>query len=172
MNIIDLSMPIYHGMEVYPGDPEVSVEQVHTYQTHGWKLSKITMGTHTGTHADAFAHMDAQGKTLDQIPLNRFFGEAILVSQHQSFPANTGLFFAESVDIDCLDKILQAKPPFVGGMISESLERALLQAEIITYTDLINLEQLPKDRAFMFYGFPLKIKDGDGSPVRAVAIVD
>jgi kynurenine formamidase len=63
MKIIDLSMPIYHGMKVYPGDPEVSVEQVHTYQTHGCKLSKITMGTHTGTHVDAFVHMDEQGKS-------------------------------------------------------------------------------------------------------------
>lgn len=172
MKVIDLSVPIYHGMEVYPGDPEVSVEQVHAYQTHGWNLSKLTMSTHTGTHVDAFAHMDKQGKFLDQISLERFFGKAILVVPDQPFPAETGLFFAESVDTYCLDKILQANPPFVGVMISENLERALLQAEILTYTDLINLEQLPKDRTFMFYGFPLKIKDGDGSPVRAVAIVD
>jgi kynurenine formamidase len=52
------------------------------------------------------------------------------------------------------------------------LERALLGKKIITYTGLVNLESLPKESNFMFYGFPLKIQSGDGSPVRAIAMVE
>lgn len=43
---------------------------------------------------------------------------------------------------------------------------------MITYTDLVNLEDLPYNQSFTFYGLPLKIKNGDGSPVRAMAIFD
>ena len=43
--------------------------------------------------------------------------------------------------------------------------------EIVTVTDLVNLEKLPLGKQFMFYGLPLKIKDGDGSPIRAVAVL-
>jgi len=52
------------------------------------------------------------------------------------------------------------------------LERALLGNNIITYTGLVNLELIPKVRTFIFYGLPLKIKGGDGSPVRAIAIIE
>jgi len=37
--------------------------------------------------------------------------------------------------------------------------------------NLCNLDKLIGKR-FMFYGFPLKIRDGSGSPIRAVAVID
>lgn len=172
MKIIDLSQTIYSGMKVYPGDPEVAVTKIGSCETDGWVLRKITMGSHTATHVDAFSHMDESGQSLDHMPLDRFFGPARLVDPGQPFPKNIGLIFCEEVDISSLQSILLANPPFVAGEISESLERALLKKKVVTYTNLINLNQLPSDRKFMFYGFPLKIKDGDGSPVRAVAIIE
>lgn len=172
MKVIDLSVPIYSGMKVYPGDPEVSIEVVHTYEKKRWLLRKLRLGSHTGTHVDAFSHMDENGKTLDEIPLERFFGEAYMVDKDDSFPSKTGLIFKQAIDVEYLEKILSAKPPFVGGPISESLERALLNNGLVTFTGLIHLDLLPTDKSFMFYGFPLRIKDGDGSPVRAVAIIE
>lgn len=172
MKIIDLSKPIYNDMEVYPGDPEVKVEVVHTYEKDTWLLRRLSLGSHTGTHVDAFSHMDETGKTLDLIPLERFFGKAFIVGKDEPFQSEVGLIFREPVDIEFLNKIISANPPFVGGHISESLERNLLKSGIVTFTNLVNLEQLPTDKPFMFYGFPLKIKDGDGSPVRAVAIIE
>ena len=74
------------------------------------------------------------------------------------------------------NKLLKANPLFVaiemGVKWSVELERKLLQNKVITYTGLMNCNLLPKNKTFMFYGFPLKIKDGDGSPVRAVAILN
>jgi len=172
MKIVDLSQAIYSRMNVHPGDPEVEVVRTGSYEVDGWIVRRITLGSHTGTHVDAFSHMDEDGESLDQIPLNRFFGPARLVLPDRPFPKDVGLIFREDPGIDSLQSILSANPPFVAGQISESLERALLKKKIVTYTDLANLDQLPPDREFMFYGFPLKIKNGDGSPVRAVAIME
>jgi kynurenine formamidase len=41
---------------------------------------------------------------------------------------------------------------------------------LVIVENLTNLAAVP-DRPFTFIGFPLKIKDADGSPVRAVAMV-
>jgi arylformamidase len=46
----------------------------------------------------------------------------------------------------------------------------LLSNGLILVENLVNLESLPQ-QDFIFSCFPLKIKDGDGSPVRAVGIV-
>lgn len=172
MKIIDLSTPIYSGMDVYPGDPEVDITVKHTYEKEGWQLSQLTMGSHTGTHVDAYSHMHSGKASIDQIPLDRFFGKAQVVEKFADWPQEIGLFFTEEVGLSSLERILKSQPNFVGGTISEALERALLEAEIITYTDLVNLDQLPVGEDFTFYGLPLNIKCGDGSPVRAMAILD
>ena len=35
MKIIDLSQPLYDGMDAYPGDPEVHIKQIHTLNKEG-----------------------------------------------------------------------------------------------------------------------------------------
>jgi len=172
MKIIDLSLTIYNGMQTFPGDPEVCINVVHNYQEHTWQLRNLSFGSHTGTHVDAFSHMDPQGGTLDQISLEHFFGRAVAVERIDVLPVLTGLIFIKDIGIEALNAILSAKPPFVGGLISQKLERKLLENKIVTYTNLTNLELLPVNKEFLFSGLPLKIKDGDGSPVRAVAILD
>lgn len=172
MKIIDLSASIYNEMEVFPGDPEVKVERVHNYDEQGWELRKLILGSHTGTHVDAFSHMVPRGKNLDQIPLDNFLGPAMVVNLEDEFPKQTGLFFTQTIDLTLLDKLLKAQPPFVGGDISEDLERSLLKHEIITYTNLKNLNRIPLQTTFFFIGLPLKIQEGDGSPVRAIAILE
>ena len=172
MKIIDLSQQLDNNMEVYPGDPKVKIEVANKFQEDNYLVRKIQLGSHTGTHVDAFSHMDPAGKNLDQIPLTRFCGEAYIVDKQEEFPINKGLLFKEKIGIASLDKIIAANPNFVGGSISEELERELLKNEIITFTGLVNLELLPSNEGFMFYGLPLKITDGDGSPIRAIAVLE
>lgn len=176
MKVIDLSEPIFTGMEVYPGDPEVEVKQIHGIEREGWRLRTLFLGSHTGTHVDAFSHMDESGQALDEIPLERFFGKARVVVVEGEFPKKVGLVFASGkLSVDLFDSILAANPPFV--VVSNNcefeveLERRLLQNKIVTFS-VANTDQLPKDKEFMFYGFPLKIEEGDGSPIRAVAIIE
>lgn len=172
MRVIDLSIPLYTGMDVFPGDPEVKIDIVHTYERNTWELRQLNMGSHTGTHVDVYSHMHEGKQTLDEIPIDRFFGRAQVVGLYEDWPREVGLFFIEETGVEELDRIVDLNPGFVGGNITEDLERALLGKEIITYTRLINLELIPKGKTFMFYGLPLKIKSGDGSPVRAIAIIE
>lgn len=173
MRIIDLSKDIYSGMPVYPGDPEVSIEQVSTVGADGWQVSQLKLGTHTGTHVDAFSHMHPELASIDAIALEQFIGPAQLVRVHDGdFPKGLGLVFDETVDESVLESVIVANPPFVAGDVSEDLERALLGRGIVTFTDLINLAQLPRGETFLFIGLPLKIRQADGSPVRAVAVLD
>lgn len=172
MKIIDLTMPLNDGMKVYPGDPKVEIKQVHDLKQHGWRLRALSMGSHTGTHVDAFSHMDEKGLTLDKIPLERFVGKAVKVTSSDLFPKGKGLIFEELVTEDDFQKIMAHQPNFVAGNIDVNLERLLLQHQVITYTNLIHLDLLPGNKEFIFIGLPLNIKNGDGSPVRAVAIVD
>lgn len=172
MKIIDLSMPLHTGMKVYPNDPEVKIDVIHTYEKDSWELRHLSMGSHTGTHVDAFSHMHDGAENLDDLSLDNFFGQAQIVNLQQQWPQETGLFFIEEVDATYLNKFLVANPKFVGGNLTEELERALLGNKIVTYTGLVNLGLLPKSENFMFYGFPLKIQSGDGSPVRAIAILE
>lgn len=172
MRVIDLSMSLYTNMEVFPGDSEVKIDVIHTHENNTWELRHISMGSHTGTHVDAYSHMHANRATLDQIPIERFFGQAQVVDLSESWPENMGLFFIEEMGIEEVNRIIESVPGFVGGNISEDLERELLGNDIITYTGIVNLELIPKGKTFMFYGLPLKIRNGDGSPVRAIAIID
>ena len=171
--IIDLTQEIYTNMEVYQDDPEVEIQKIQDISTHGWNLSLLKMGSHTGTHVDAFYHMDEKGETLENIELSRFIGRAILVDKNTAYPKKLGLIFDEYLDIRDFDKIKEVNPNFVATReISEELEEKLLKEKIITYTGLVNLELLPKNEEFLFIGLPLKIREGDGSPVRAVAVLD
>jgi len=182
MKIIDLSPPLYDGMPVYPGDPEVEIKQVHTLEKEGWRLRTLSIPGHIGSHVDAFSHMDPVGKTLSEMPLEHFFGQAVVVKPRDNYPKNLGLVIATGgeLGIDQIEALTNANPPFVvvgngsegSSSMSVELERRLLKAGIVTFTDLINLDKLPKDKPFMFYGLPLNIKDGDGSPIRAMAMFE
>ena len=176
MKIIDLSQTLENGMPVYPGDPKVKIEQIHNLNKEGWRLRLLSFGSHTGSHVDAPAHMDEGGQTLDQLSIGKFIGKARVVSVEENFPLNTGLVFSSGkIDVALFDKVVAVKPLFVGvgneAELTVEMEQRLLRHGIITFTDLVNLEKLPPDKDFTFYGVPLKIKDGDGSPIRAFAVV-
>jgi arylformamidase len=177
MKIIDLSQTLEHGMSVYPNDPPVHIRAIHSLEKEGWVLRQLRLGSHTGTHVDAPSHMHEDGATLDHLPLERFFGDAQKVhSTAESFPANIGLVFEEgSVDESMMERIVAASPRFVitgdKAELDLETERALLKRGILTFTDLINLFELPFDTTFTFFGIPLKIKNGDGSPIRAFAML-
>lgn len=80
MNWIDLSLPIGEDTPVFPGDPEVHVEAVTTLDEKPYHLSRIELGSHTGTHVDAPAHFIRGGTPLPEIPLSRWTGPAWVVS--------------------------------------------------------------------------------------------
>lgn len=78
MTLLDLSHPIEAGMPVWPGDPEVALRIAACTATHGYNLLSIHLGSQTGTHLDAPFHVDDSLPTLDQVPLERFTGPAVV----------------------------------------------------------------------------------------------
>ena len=171
MKIIDLSRPIYDGMPVFPGDPKVQIEILGEPEEDNGLVRRISLGSHSGTHVDAFGHMHRDGDCLGEIPLERFLGPARAVRPDEMLPQGVGLIFIEAPTLEDAPRIAAAGPPFVAGDLPAELERLLLARQILTYTDLVNLNQLPEGAEFTFYGLPLSIAGGDGSPVRAVAII-
>lgn len=173
MHIIDLSKPFYDHMPVYPGDPDILIKQIQTLEKEGWNMSRIEMNLHDGTHVNAPIHMAKGGKTLDDLPLDRFTGQCTLYQEDMSFDPNIGVIFTiQNIDMDIAQQLVKTPPKFIG--LSDqfefdiAVEKFLLEHDIVSYENLTNTDKLPQK--FIFYGFPLKIKDGDGSPVRAVAV--
>ena len=79
MTLFDLSHPLTPGMPVYPADPEVSFTPDLTIAPDGVAVTAIAMGTHTGTHLDAPAHIDPDGLTVEQLELELLHGPAHIV---------------------------------------------------------------------------------------------
>lgn len=79
--IYDVSVPIRSGGLVYPGNPEIEIElQQAIARGASANVSSVKFGSHTGTHADAARHFFDQGQAVDQIPLEKLIGPALLVS--------------------------------------------------------------------------------------------
>ena len=72
--VVDLSRPLRSGMTVFPGDPEVSMEVVAQLETHGFRVSALHLGSHSGTHVDAPSHSIDDGAAIDAVPLQMLIG--------------------------------------------------------------------------------------------------
>ena len=79
MKLIDLSHPLEHGQQTFPMDPKLSIIPHGNTTTLKYNISQISMSTHQGTHLDAMYHFIDDGKTLDQMPLDWFFGTTRLL---------------------------------------------------------------------------------------------
>ncbi len=80
MQIIDLTHPISPNMPTYPGtEPPVFMTECSIDDT-GFLEKKITLYSHTGTHVDAPAHLIKGAKTLDQLPIEHFYGKGCLLN--------------------------------------------------------------------------------------------
>lgn len=173
--IIDLTLPLYNNMPVFPGDPEVKIEKVHHLDKEGWNMSTIFLPTHIATHVNVPIHMTKDGKTLDDYSLDAFMGEAVLYKKGMSFNKNTGVIFdSENISRKITDQLLKTPAKFVAlpskFEFDIELERILLEHDQLSFENLIHTEKLPSH--FMFFGVPLNIQFGDGSPVRAFAVID
>ncbi|MBC6460878.1 cyclase family protein [Actinomadura sp. HBU206391] len=96
--LVDLSVPIASGMPVYPGDPEVSLEPALTIAGSEVNVLRLHMGSQSGTHVDAPYHVDDALPRLDELPLGRFTGPAVVADVRGLAPrAPIGARFLEGV---------------------------------------------------------------------------
>jgi kynurenine formamidase len=208
MKLIDLSHPLIHGQQTFPFDPKLSIIPHGNTKTLKYNISQVSIGTHQGTHLDAMYHFIDEGKTIDQMPLDWFYGEAHLLKipklaneeitiedflpyEHLLTPEakiifstgwykhfNEDNFFSDfpSLTQEAARFLVSKKIRLLGmdmptpGKDWYELHHILLPAEIVVVESLTNLDEVPDK--FVFMGFPLNLKGGDGSPIRAVAKVE
>ncbi|MGB8035656.1 MAG: cyclase family protein [Nitrososphaeraceae archaeon] len=75
----DLTHLISQDMLVYPGDPQPEFEASATIEKEKVNVTRIVIGSHTGTHIDAQKHFIADGNGIDKEPLDKFIGEAVIL---------------------------------------------------------------------------------------------
>ena len=97
MKVIDLTHVIESNMPAYPGTEPPALEPANTYEKDGFKETKVSMYTHTGTHIDPPAHLFQGRTTLDAFPPEQFIGKALVIDC-------TSLNEGESITADHLSR--------------------------------------------------------------------
>ena len=211
MRVIDLTHTIESGMPVYPGTEPPILEPANTYDRDGFRETKLSMYSHTGTHMDPPAHLFRDRTTLDAFPPEQFIGKALVIdctSLKEGEPitmdhlsrygtkaetADFLLFYlgwdarwgseAYFGDYPCIDDtvleyILEGSYKGIGfdviGLDPIADGNLTRHKKLFQTRDIINIENLCNlglcgNELFWFSCFPLKIRDCDGSPIRAVA---
>ena len=214
MKIIDLTHMISPEMPVYPGTEGPKFEPANTYERDGFKETKLSMYSHTGTHMDPPAHLFAGRTTLDQFEVSQFVGSACVIDcqelkageritmahvnrnrenadRAEFLLFNTGWdrywgkeeYFGDYpyIDGETAEYIVKGQKKGVGldviGLdpIADeglTLHRKLLKGnEIVIIENLTNLDRLGRE-LFTFCALPLRHMDADGSPIRAIAMME
>jgi arylformamidase len=77
--IIDLTHRLNNETPVYPGDTEIKISTTDLIENNGYLGHSLKLGTHSGTHIDAPAHMVDGGKTLDKFGPDAFVGRGCYI---------------------------------------------------------------------------------------------
>lgn len=86
MQIFDVSRALSNDLAPWPGDTAFHFELK-------WKMAEgatvnvgaVEMGVHNGTHADAPFHFEEGADTIERMPLEIYFGDAVLVDLTKQF---------------------------------------------------------------------------------------
>ena len=79
--IIDVTAPLSAELPVWPGDPAFRLEFTRRLgDGDSCNLSRLSLGSHAGTHVDAPFHFLADGMTVDELPLEILIGKARVAS--------------------------------------------------------------------------------------------
>ncbi|MDO5634821.1 MAG: cyclase family protein [Micrococcus sp.] len=76
---VDLTHPLRSGMPVYPGDPCVRIAPALTLDDDGVAVQALTLGSHSGSHVDAPAHLVSGGRTADHLRRDELCGPALVL---------------------------------------------------------------------------------------------
>lgn len=79
MKIWDITPPITSDIAVFPGDIAFEREVSLCFPKDHLALSSIRTTLHLGAHADSSSHYHANGKGIDQRPLERYLGNCQVI---------------------------------------------------------------------------------------------
>lgn len=190
MKIYDISQELF-GCEVYPGDPQP--ERFVTLSIKNGDVCNLTafkMCAHNGTHVDAPFHFYADGKTIDQVDLDRFIGWAYVAERDGDISADDAKNIlkaangcervlvkgkavvtkeAAQVFAEARIKLFGNESQTVGPIDApKEVHLIMLGAEIVLLEG-IRLEKVPAGKYFL-NALPLNLGGADGSPCRATLL--
>lgn len=96
--LIDLSHPFGSGCPLWPYFEDVQIEKKHYMAKSGVLSQKVTTVMHVTTHADSPAHVIEGAKYTHEIPLDKYYGEAVCLDIPKD---KWGLITAEDLDKAC-----------------------------------------------------------------------
>lgn len=220
--LVDLTQEIYQGMPVFPLHqktmifPNLSHEESLEKNGFMFATNNLLINEHGPTHSDAVYEYDPQGATIDEMPLEYFYGPAICLDLSHIPPDVyikrgdlENALTQSKLHIDKGDIVLLytghynrsygteewltrytgltyegAKWLAQQGVVNIGIDAPAIdhpddprysghqvckEFAITNTENLCNLEQVAGKR-FLYFGLPLKIRKGTGSPVRAVAV--
>ena len=191
MRYIDITQTISTGMKKYSSDPCVKINQFKSLKRgNSCNLSELTLGTHSGTHIDAPRHIFNRAKTVDRLNLDDLICEVFVTDigafLKKGFFAGInrkkvrGVLFNSRKGVAMLTeeqaRILVEKNIKLVGTDQLSIEKSSDKSHpahcLLLANDIIIVENLCLKKAnpghYKLICLPLKIKKGDGSPVRAI----
>jgi len=162
-----------------------------------YNLSAFSMCTHNGTHIDAPRHFFADGKTVDEIPLSHFVGQAYVAEHEGNVRAADALAILQSVsaaDPKAAKRILikgnavvteEAASVFaesgiylignesqsVGPEEAPMAVHKILLAAGAVLLEGVRLSEVPAG-VYLLNAAPLNLGGMEGSPCRAVLIAE
>lgn len=195
MKIYDISQELF-SCTVFPGDPAPKREVLSSMEEGAlYNLTALSLCAHSGTHVDAPYHFIKDGKTVEQLPLEKTVGFAYVTHE-------AGVLLAEDAN-RILAKAKEAHPDaakriLIGGKATVSEEAArvfaeagidlvgnesqtvgpedapmqvhltLLGAEVVLLEG-IRLADVPAG-VYLLSAAPISLAGSDGAPCRAILI--
>ncbi|RWR05900.1 cyclase family protein [Siminovitchia fortis] len=222
IRLVDLSQEIYQGMPVFPLHQPTHIWQNISHEESLKKIgfefatNNILINEHGGTHTDATYEFDPNGKYINDMPLEYFYGPAVCLDVSHVSPDGyitprdlesalqksqqvlekgdivllyTGHYNRKFGTDEWLTRYtglnyegakwlaergvvnIGIDSPSVDNPKDEKYSGHLVCREygISNTENLTNLDQVAGMR-FLYFGLPLKIRKGTGSPIRAVAL--
>jgi arylformamidase len=188
MKIYDISQELFQS-KVYPGQPKPSYKRLKQLSSgDDSNVTQLTLCSHNGTHADAPRHFFETGKSIDQIPLEKFVGECTVVEWKGSVrgkeidaiaPAcKNHLLIKGDIEftLDAAKALVKYPIDLIGieglavgpkGSPAE-VHLELLGHEIVIIEGLVLTDVAPGE--YFLSSAPLKLGDTDGAPCRSLLV--
>ncbi|MDE0719091.1 MAG: cyclase family protein [Dehalococcoidia bacterium] len=95
-DLIDLTLTLGSDrISLVPGLVGVETESIQTHETHARSNQKLCLATHIGTHVDAPFHFVDGATTVENMPLEKYAGPAILLDLRSVSKGQEPLTIAE-----------------------------------------------------------------------------
>lgn len=195
MKIYDISQEVLHSV-VFPGDPMPQTQRIASMEKGDlYNLTTLSMCAHNGTHVDAPCHFIQNGKSVEQLSLEKMVGYATVIHHDGIVSAedaknilekqNDGgryalkriLFKGKTVvSLEAARVFAEAKIDLLGNESQTvgpedapmAVHQVLLGAEVVLLEG-IRLHNVPEG-VYLLCAAPISLAGADGAPCRAVLV--